>query len=209
MTASENTSRIGKSLFPAAGWHSWFTGLCSLCGLLLLAQPSAAQGERRAPVRENQQERQRQQVPIRESKGAPLPAKKLEEALRLLLQATSDSANVSGQQRTMEIEGLIVDQTLSKVGHDFYDLFYTQFEAPAGADDYVVTLIEKPGRGTSTLITISVNDNDLLELPLQPKADYVEAAVAEVIGTVVAYLQEASNVSRQLEKGAKQPLETF
>ncbi|QJX46577.1 hypothetical protein HMJ29_06345 [Hymenobacter taeanensis] len=183
--------------------------LICLSGLLLLTQLAAGQERRRIPVRENPQEQQKQQAPVRESKAAPLPAKKLEEALRLLLQATSDSAQAPRQQRTMEIEGLIVDQTISKVGHDFYDLFYTQFEAPAGTDDYVITLLEKPSRGTATLIMVSVNESDLLEMPLQPKAEYIEAAVAEAIGTVVAFLQEASNVSRQLERGAKQPLETF
>ncbi|WP_210116199.1 CsgE family curli-type amyloid fiber assembly protein [Hymenobacter fodinae] len=184
--------------------------LLCLGSFMLLVQSAMAQGQRRIPVRENQQEQQKQQqAPVRESKAAPLPAKKLEEALRLLLQATSDSAQAPRQQRAMEIDGLIVDQTISKVGHDFYDLFYTQFEAPTGTDEYVVTLVEKPSRGTATLITVSVNENDLLEMPLQPKADYIEAAVADAIGVVLAYLQEASSVSRQLEKGAKQPLEIF
>lgn len=206
MTISRQALRAPRFKAMLHG-HSWVIGLGIVVCLLGLAEPAAAQGERRMPARENQPPRQ--QAPTRESKSAPLPAKKLEEALRLLLQATSDSAAVPRQQRGMEIEGLIVDQTLSKVGHDFYDIFYSQFEAPAGSGDYVVTIIEKPGRGTSTLITVSVNDNDLLEMPLQPKPEYVEAVAAEAINIVTSFLQEAGNVSQQLERGARQPIETF
>ena len=178
--------------------------------LCLLATSAAAQGERRRPTRENTKATDSQQAPVRESKAAPLPANKLEEALRLLLKVTSDSAATNAQrQKIVEIEGLIVDQTITKVGHDFYDIFYTQFEAPAGSGEYVVTITEKPARGTSTLISVNVNDTDLLEMPLQPKPEYIEAAAAEAVSTAVGHLQQSNSLSRQLEKGAKQPLEVF
>ncbi|QNH63603.1 CsgE family curli-type amyloid fiber assembly protein [Hymenobacter sediminicola] len=178
--------------------------------LCLSATSAAGQGERRRPTRENTKATDSQQAPVRESKAAPLPANKLEEALRLLLKVTSDSATTTAQrQKAVEIEGLIVDQTITKVGHDFYDIFYTQFEAPAGSGEYVVTITEKPARGTSTLISVNVNDTDLLEMPLQPKPEYIEAAAAEAVGTAIGHLQQSNSLSRQLEKGAKQPLETF
>ena len=183
------------------------SGLLCLVAVLLQSGTAAAQGERRVPAREDNQEQQ--QAPVRESKAAPLPANKLEEALRMLLKATSDSTATQQQRRTLEIEGLIVDQTISKVGHDFYDIFYTQFEAPPGIGDYVITITEKPGRGTSTLISLNVNENDLLEMPLQPKLEYVEAVAADAINAAIGFLQESRSVSRQLEKGGRQPLETF
>ena len=184
----------------------WRGLLCLLC-LLLLAQPGRAQGEKRAPVRENSPAKTA--VPTQESKANPLSPKQLEEALRLLLAATADSTTTSGPQRTLEISGLVVDQTISKIGRDFYNLFYTRFEAPAGITDYVVAIEEKPARGNSTLVLISVNSEDLLEMPLQPKYEYLEAAAEEAINSVANYLIEAASVSNQLENGAQQPLETF
>jgi curli production assembly/transport component CsgE len=180
---------------------SWGIGLGAFSCLLLLAGPAAAQGERRIPARENQQERgQRQQAPVRESKSAPLPAKKLEEALRLLLQATSDSAAVPRQQRTTEIEGLIVDQTITKLGHDFYDLFYTRWEAPPKITEFTITLEERPGRGTNTLISMVVNDIPLMEMPLQPKYELLEEGVNEALNIAAGFLIESQNTSRQLER---------
>lgn len=178
---------------------------------ILLSVPEAlAQAERARPVRESAVPADRQRAPVRESGAAPLPAKKLEEALQLLLRATSDSATTSTpSQRATEIGGLVVDQTITKVGHDFYDVFYTQFEAPAGSTEYIVTITEKPGRGTNTLVTVTVNENDLLEMPLQPKPEYIEAAATDAVSAAVAFLQEAASLSRQLERGGKQPLEKF
>ncbi|SHL05453.1 CsgE family curli-type amyloid fiber assembly protein [Hymenobacter psychrotolerans] len=190
----------------------WREGVLCLLAVLLQVGTAAGQGERRAPAREDAPGQKSQQAPVRESKAAPLPANKLEEALRLLLKATSDSTAAAGPQRpqrTLEIEGLIVDQTISKVGHDFYDIFYTQFEAPPGIGEYVVTITEKPGRGTSTLISLNVNETDLLEMPLQPKQEYIEAVAADAVNAAIGFLEEARSVSRQLEKGGKQPLETF
>lgn len=202
--------RHASSLRTLFRRQSWGLGLVCLVAVLLQAPAAAAQGERRAPAREDAPGQKSPQAPVRESKAAPLPANKLEEALRLLLKATSDStAGTQRAQRALEIEGLIVDQTISKVGHDFYDIFYTQFEVPPGVGEYVVTITEKPGRGTSTLISLNVNETDLLEMPLQPKQEYIEAVATDAVNATIGFLEETRSVSRQLEKGGKQPLETF
>lgn len=126
--------------------------------------------------------------------------KQLEEALRRLLRA--DSAQTR-RFRPTEIEGLIVDQTITKVGHDFYDVFYTSWEAPPSAVDFIVTLRERIGRGNSTLVAVDVNDTELLEMPLQPKFDVVEAAAQEAVAVAQDFLRSAQTVAKQLD-GADQ-----
>jgi curli production assembly/transport component CsgE len=147
-----------------------------------------------------------------EALSSPLPAKKLEEALQLLLKATGDSTHVSEQRRQFkptEIDGLVLDQTISKVGHDFYDQFYSKWEVPQGIGDYTINIREKPGRATSILISVEVNDNELLELPIQPKAEIIEDIANYALETVTNFLLQAQNQSQQLERGGRQPLEVF
>lgn len=143
----------------------------------------------------------------KESEGAPLSAKKLEEALQLLLKATSDSSQnrQRRQFRPTEIEGLVMDQTITKVGHDFYDEFFTKWEAPADFGDYTIVIREKPARGTSTLISVEVNDSELLELPLQPRAEVIEEMAAYALDAAAGFLQQARSQSNQLEKAADDP----
>ncbi|WP_460576329.1 CsgE family curli-type amyloid fiber assembly protein [Hymenobacter coalescens] len=105
--------------------------------------------------------------------------------------------------RPTEIEGLIVDQTITKVGHDFYDVFYTHWEAPPGTSDFTVVLRERPARGTATLVALEVNDTELLEMPLQPKFDVVEAAAQEAVAVAQDFLIRSQTVKNQLD-GADQ-----
>jgi len=145
------------------------------------------------------------------SPAAPLPAKKVEEALRLLLQATApaqDSAQSSSRRRfrPTEIEGLVLDQTVSKIGHDFYDVFYTRWEPPANLGDFTVVIREKPARGGfGSLISVEVNEAELLELPLQPRYDVIEEAALYSVEVAVGYLINAQNISQQLERSLDNP----
>lgn len=136
----------------------------------------------------------------------PLPPAQLEEALRLLLRA--DSTGQLSHTGT-EAEGLVLDQALTKLGHDFYDLFYSAFEAPPGSTGYTVLVGERPGRGNSSLMVLTVNEQELLELPLPTRLDQMEELVAETVDVAQGYLAEAQRVSGLLEKGRHAPLEVY
>jgi curli production assembly/transport component CsgE len=100
---------------------------------------------------------------------------------------------------------LVIDQTVTKIGHDFYDIFFGQWDPPAGLGDFTVVIREKPGRATTTIISMEVNDNELLELPLQPKYEAIEEAALYSLAVAQEYLVNASNVSQQLERTADDP----
>ena len=62
---------------------------------------------------------------------------------------------------SVEIDGLVVDETLTKVGHDFYDAFYSNWVAPVGAKDYTLFIKETPPRMNRFTISIYVNDDEV------------------------------------------------
>lgn len=193
---------------PIIWWRPWLIGFSSLVLGCALAVPAAAQTVRKPPTRAESQPNKADDAPTRESQSAPLAAKKVEEALRLLLRSDS-LQSVNRPFRPTEVEGLVFDQTITKVGHDFYDLFYTKWEVPPGIGDFTVTIEEKPGRGTSTLVSMQVNDTQLLEMPLQPKHELLEEAAAEAVAMAQQFLVETRNTSRQLEKEGKAKPEVF
>ena len=137
----------------------------------------------------------------------PLPPAQLEEALRLLLRA--DSTSQRAPRPDAEAQGLVLDQAISKLGHDFYDLFYSLFEAPAGVADFTIVVSERPARANTNLVVLTINDAELLELPLATRFEQLQETVLYAVGTAQDYLAEAQSVSRQLESGHKAPLETF
>lgn len=149
----------------------------------------------------------RQAPPARPAAPGTLPVSKVEEALRLLLKATAPDSAQTSPSRLAEtgINGLILDQTITKLGRDFYALFYEQWDPAPNLGDFTVIIREKPGRGTSTLISVEVNDNALVELPLSPNYEALEEAAAYSLSLTTDYLLNARNVSQQLEQTADNP----
>jgi curli production assembly/transport component CsgE len=139
-------------------------------------------------------------------KPAQLPAAQVEEALRMLLRA--DSVN-QRRARGPESAGLVLDQTITKLGRDFFELFYNAFEAPAGVLDYTVIILERPGRVGSALIALTVNDVELFETPLPPQYDQMGELAAQAVSAAQGLLLENQRVSRQLESGQRAAIETY
>jgi curli production assembly/transport component CsgE len=98
----------------------------------------------------------------------------------------------------MEITGLIMDETISKLGRDFYDLFFTKWN-PSSDEDYILKIIEKPAPGTRTLVSVEINDNMVFQQFLQPKYDYIEALADYAVGVSNEYLQNYTQIQNQLD----------
>ena len=98
----------------------------------------------------------------------------------------------------IEIDGLLVNDTKTKSGQEFYDLFYDGWEAPKAAKNYSITVSEKPFRLTSTMIVVSINDNVVYQDILQPRQDIIEAQTEEAISTTQNYLANYEEITKQL-----------
>ncbi len=98
----------------------------------------------------------------------------------------------------MELDGLLVDLTKTKGGKDFYDLFYSSWEAPAGARNFTITISEKPYRLSTTFISVSINENVVYENVLQPRLDILEYMKEEAISATQMYLVNYEEILREL-----------
>jgi curli production assembly/transport component CsgE len=99
----------------------------------------------------------------------------------------------------LEIDGLLVDDTKTKSGKDFYDLFYQQWEAPAGAKNYTIFIIEKPFRLTTTMIEILINETMVYQSFLQPRYDYIETLTEQAVSQTALYLRNYEEIVRELD----------
>lgn len=196
--------RLASACLPPGRWPWLLAGLAALPTLAAAqAQPQSQRAARPQPV---PQADVAPKVLITPS-AKPLPPAKLEEALRQLLKADSTARRTA--RLGSESQGLVLDQTISKIGHDFYDLFYGTFEAPPGTTDFTVLVGERPGRGNSSLLVLTVNDQELLETPLPVRFDQQQELAAQVVEIAQGFLIEAQSVSRQLEAGQRTPLEVY
>lgn len=98
----------------------------------------------------------------------------------------------------LEIDGLVVDETVTKAGRDFYQVFYNIWEAPPGAKNFTIEISEKPARGIATVVMIDINGQRVVEAPLQPRYDIVEQLAQQAAQRCYSYLLNYEDIQKQL-----------
>jgi len=101
----------------------------------------------------------------------------------------------------LEIEGLIIDETRSKTGRDFYDQFYGKWIAPRGVSDFTITIRELPARGRGARVAVEVNGNTIIQRMLQPRLDIIELLAEQSVNVVKKHLVDRENLKNDLEEG--------
>jgi len=133
---------------------------------------------------------------IAEKTEIPKPKPVPEILKKVLVQFTERKKQTNDVE--MELDGLLIDDTKTKSGKDFYDMFYSNWEAPFGAKNYSITISEKPFRLTTTMIAITINDNLVHQAVLQPRQDIIEIQTEEAIAITKDYLSNYEEIMKQL-----------
>lgn len=125
-------------------------------------------------------------------KEAPKSLQRLFEEIKATQVKTSKDAE-------LELDGMLFDETKTKSGKDFYDFFYSQWEAPPQAKNYLIYITEKPYRLTTTQIEVKINEIIVYMSFLQPRADIIEQLAEQAIAQTQMYLANYEELKRQLE----------
>jgi curli production assembly/transport component CsgE len=99
----------------------------------------------------------------------------------------------------LELDGMLFDETKPKSGRDFYDYFYSAWEAPPGASNYSIFISEKPYRMMTTQIEVKINETTVFQSFLQPRGDIVEQLAQQAVARTQLYLANYEELMRQLE----------
>jgi hypothetical protein len=95
----------------------------------------------------------------------------------------------SERQIMMEIDGMVLDETRSKVGRDFYDVFYTNWQQPPDTHNFSIRISEQPSPSLGTIIYVEVNDTETFRMRLQPRYDFIQQAGRYAVRQTYSYLQ--------------------
>lgn len=98
----------------------------------------------------------------------------------------------------LEINGLVVDETITKVGRDFYELFYGLWEAPMSNVSYTLIIRERPMTGFGSQIALYINETEVFTQVLQPRYDVIEAVAKYAVDLTYSYLQHYESLVLQL-----------
>lgn len=95
----------------------------------------------------------------------------------------------SERQLMREIDGMVHDDTRSKVGRDFYSVFYSHWQAPSEAYNFNIRVSEQPSPNLGTTIYVTVNYTETFRMRLQPRYEMIEEAGKYAVRQTFAYLQ--------------------
>ncbi len=112
--------------------------------------------------------------------------------------ASNSPDRIVAPDESIGIDGLVIDDTRTKMAHDFYDLFYRKWIAPQSARDFIIYVKELPARGRLARVAIVVNDDEVIQRILSPRADVVEQQVDYSIRALTRHLEKQAQVKDQL-----------
>jgi curli production assembly/transport component CsgE len=104
--------------------------------------------------------------------------------------------NVSSE---MEVDGLVMDETMTKVGRDFYDMFFSVWVAPQKAKNFTIIIKEMVLPGLATQITVFVNETEVFKQKVQPRYEVLEQMSQYANQMAMQYLNNYEKMNAQLE----------
>ena len=107
------------------------------------------------------------------------------------------------QQREVEVDGLIVDQTQTRIGQEFYWNFVNVWEAPIGIKDhYNIFIIERASPAWGSWIWIEVGGFVSKEIVyremLKPRVEEIEKTAKKGVEVVKEHLYHLKEYGKEL-----------
>lgn len=102
------------------------------------------------------------------------------------------------QSKDIEIDGLIIDQTKSKLGHDFANNFTLSWET--AATGYNIVIDEQADFRAGSWVSLEVNGSLVFKALLKPNPEEIEALAKEAVESLNDYLFNLSEVIKALEE---------
>ncbi|HBY68624.1 MAG TPA: hypothetical protein DEG69_13275 [Flavobacteriaceae bacterium] len=93
----------------------------------------------------------------------------------------------------IKLKGIIVEETKTKPGRDFFQMFSSKYNFYKINGEKVVTVSEVLALGINTKIEIKVGDEMVLEFFLSPRNDYLKAMSDQAINVVNRYFINLRN----------------
>ena len=99
----------------------------------------------------------------------------------------------------LEIDEIILDETITKVGRDFYELFYNSWNNPTQIKDFSIIVKEMPMPGIGTQITVMIDDFEIVKQFIRPNQEMIEMLSAYTVNMATQFLLNYEEIQAQLQ----------
>ncbi|MHC5202387.1 CsgE family curli-type amyloid fiber assembly protein [Myroides sp. LJL119] len=88
----------------------------------------------------------------------------------------------------LKLQNIVIDQTKTKAGRDFYQLFYSQFLANNIKTNSVIKITEAMSMGSSTIVRLYVENNLVFEFFVKSQYDFIKQMSQAALARVQRYI---------------------
>ncbi len=99
----------------------------------------------------------------------------------------------------LEIDGLVVDETQTKVGRDFYEIYFSNWEPPVGVKDYTIVISERALPRMGSMVSVSINEILIYQNFIKPRFDEIVEATQSAIQVTLQFLYNYEQFKQDLE----------
>ena len=138
-----------------------------------------------------------------EKKKTSVTQKKLENILKEITEEVKKEVKKSNRSEeskgySLEIDRLIIDETKTKIGRDFYDIFFTFWKKPQGIKDYTIYIKERAHPRFGSWVWINIDDKIVYQNVLRPRYDVIEEASKAGVNATIQFLYRRNQDEKQL-----------
>ena len=161
-----------------------------------------------APEQKPQKTSAAEEKPAKETAGEQKPEKAstpriLKELVGIIeaAKAATKEEMAAEDEVIMEITGLIFEETMTKIGYDFYEYFFLLWEAPEGiaVKDYNIFIKERASPIWGSWVQVAVDETAVWSRVIRPRSEDVEDAAKEAIAATQQYLYNYEQYQFQSE----------
>ncbi len=98
----------------------------------------------------------------------------------------------------LEITGLVLDETKTKGGHEFYEFFTVNWNTVRGVE-YTIHIGEQPDLGRGSSIKVLIDDTQVFFQRLNPRTDVIEEAAKKAVQVVRLILARRLLTRKELD----------
>lgn len=144
-----------------------------------------------APASIASEKKQAKEGIVKQEATKPEKVKAAEEKIRSFIKKIEEEQRTAtAEEKIMEeISGLIIEETMTKIGYEFYEYFFLLWEPPQEKiGRYNILISEKASPMWGSSVTVNVDENIVWSVMLRPRSEEIEEAVKQAIEATKNYL---------------------
>ena len=100
----------------------------------------------------------------------------------------------------LEITGIVSDDTKTKVGKDFYDIYFSKYNSEAIKGNQIVQIEEQLNIGRTTILKITIDNKLISEFIANPNEEFLSQKAEEAIQITKKYFKDLEKLKNRIEQ---------